>query len=98
MYIEDLLFDNAGDNVTLTLYNVTLTSQSLALLETPNTGFVFGVSNKARPKPAESKFRYDTSQQAKNKGADRTAQMRRLVCAFVVRNPPKRGFLSPRLF
>ena len=27
-----------------------------------------------------------------NKGADQIARMRRLVCAFVVRKPPKTGF------
>ena len=32
-----------------------------------------------------SKFRYHTFQKANNKGADQTAQMRRLVCAFVFR-------------
>ena len=31
-----------------------------------------------------------------NKGADQTARMRRLVCAFVVRKPPKTGFLATR--
>ena len=31
-----------------------------------------------------------------NKGADQTARMRRLVCAFVVRKPPKTGFLASR--
>ena len=30
------------------------------------------------------------------KGADQTAHMRRLVCAFVVRKPPKTGFLTTR--
>ena len=35
-------------------------------------------------------------QTAKNKGADQTARMRRLVCAFVVRKPPKSGFLETR--
>ena len=39
-------------------------------------------------------FTYDTFQKANNKGADQTARMRRLVCAFVVRNPPKTGFLA----
>ena len=29
-----------------------------------------------------------------NKGADQTARMRRLVCAFIVRIPPKTGFLA----
>ena len=37
-------------------------------------------------------FRYDTFQNANNKGADQTAQMRRLVYAFVVRKHPKTGF------
>ena len=31
-----------------------------------------------------------------NKGADQTALMRRLVCACVVRQPPKTGFLTSR--
>ena len=31
-----------------------------------------------------------------NKEADQTARMRRLVCAFVVRTPPKTGFLASR--
>ena len=43
-----------------------------------------------------STFGYDTFQNAKNKGADQTARMRRLVCAFVVRKPPKTGFLATR--
>ena len=30
------------------------------------------------------------------KGADQTAQMRRLVCACVVHKPPKTGFLASR--
>ena len=30
------------------------------------------------------------------KGADQSAQMRRLVCAFVVRKPPKTDFLASR--
>ena len=33
---------------------------------------------------------------ANNKGADQTAWMRRLVCASVVRKPPKTGFLASR--
>ena len=43
-----------------------------------------------------SKLRYDTLQNANNKGADQTARMRRLVCACVVRKPPKTGFLASR--
>ena len=43
-----------------------------------------------------SKFGYDTFQKANNKGADQTARMRRLVCAFVVRKPPKTGFFASR--
>ena len=31
-----------------------------------------------------SKYRYYSNQAAKNKGTDQTAQMRRLICAFVV--------------
>ena len=33
-------------------------------------------------------------QKANNKGADQTARMGRLVCACVVRKPPKTGFLA----
>ena len=66
---------------------------------------VFRVSDKARLKPGSSatdwnfgrrKFRYDTLQLANNQGADQTARMHRLVCAFVVRKPPKTGFLSAK--
>ena len=47
-----------------------------------------------------SKIIYDTFQKANNKDADQTARMRRLVCACVVRKPPKTGFLAsgPKLF
>ena len=38
------------------------------------------------------KFRYDTFQKTNNKGADQAAQMRRLVCAFVVHKPQRRFF------
>ena len=41
-----------------------------------------------------SKFTYDNFQKANNNGADQTARMRRLVCACVVRKPPKTGFLA----
>ena len=44
-----------------------------------------------------SVFRDDTFQNANNKGADQSAQMCRLVCAFVVCKPPKTGFLASRL-
>ena len=43
-----------------------------------------------------SQSRYDTFQKANNKGADQTARMRRLVCAFVVCKPPNTGFLESR--
>ena len=36
------------------------------------------------------------SKNANNKGADQTARMRRLVCACVVRKPPKTGYLALR--
>ena len=36
-------------------------------------------------------FIYNTFQKANNKGADQTAWMRRLICALVVRQPPKTG-------
>ena len=69
---------------------------------------VFGVSDKVRFKPACSAT--ETSQKveislvasldlalsktrANNKGADQTARM---VCACVVRKPPKTGFLASR--
>ena len=64
---------------------------------------VFGVSDKAKFKPvfylenwnfAFSKLRYDTYRKANNKGADLSARMRRQVCAFVIRKPPKTGFLT----
>ena len=48
----------------------------------------------ARKLKVQSKSRYDTFQWANNKSADQTVRMRRLVCAFVVRNPPKTGFLA----
>ena len=38
-----------------------------------------------------SKLRYGAFPKANNKGADQT-----LVCLFVVRKPPKTGFLAPR--
>ena len=41
-----------------------------------------------------SKFRYITFQKANDTGADQTARMRRLVCAFVVRKPPDDRFSS----
>ena len=31
-----------------------------------------------------------------NKGTDQSAQMRRLACAYVVRKPPKTGFVATR--
>ena len=37
---------------------------------------------------------YGTLHKANNKGADQSARMRRLVCACVVRKPPKTGFLA----
>ena len=43
-----------------------------------------------------SMFRDYTFQKANNKGADQSARMHRLVCAFVVRKLPKTGFLSSR--
>ena len=41
-----------------------------------------------------SLFRYGTFRKANNKGADQSARMRRLVCAFVGCQPPKTGFLA----
>ena len=70
---------------------------------------VFRVSDKARQKPAssatETSWKIEISPVARlhilskkhnNKGADQTARMRRLVCACVVRKPPKTGFLVSR--
>ena len=51
----------------------------------------------ARTPFAGSKPRYGTFQNANNKGGDQTARMRRLVCACVIREPPKTGFLALRL-
>ena len=42
------------------------------------------------------KIKYGTFQKTNNKGADQTAQMRRLICACVVRKPPMTGFLASR--
>ena len=42
---------------------------------------------------APSKSRYGTFQYGNNKGADQAARMRRLVCAFVVRNYRRQVFL-----
>ena len=39
---------------------------------------------------------YDTFQKANNKGADQSARMQRLVCACVVPNTLKTGFLPLR--
>ena len=36
---------------------------------------------------------YFTFQKENDKGADKTARMRRLICAFDVRNQEKSGFL-----
>ena len=44
---------------------------------------------------ARGKSRYESFQEANNKGADQTARMRILVCAFVVRKPRRQVF-SPR--
>ena len=38
----------------------------------------------------------DRFSEANNKGADQSARMRRLVCAFVVLKHPKTGFLASR--
>ena len=70
---------------------------------------VFGVSDKVIFKPVSSatdelenwnftcsKITYDTFQKMKNKGAEQSARMRRLVCVCVVRKPPKTGFLRSR--
>ena len=71
---------------------------------------VFGVSDKASFKPVSStteailkieispvpNLHMILSQKTNNKGADQTGPMRRLVCACVVRKPPKTGFLATR--
>ena len=47
--------------------------------------------------PRRSKLRVASLENANDKGADQPARsMRMLVCAFVVRRPPKTGFLAPR--
>ena len=43
-----------------------------------------------------STLSYDTFHLSNNKGTDQTVRMRRIVCAFVVCNPPKTGFLALR--
>ena len=69
---------------------------------------VFVVSNKVRFKPTclatetTQKIEIvlvaspDTFQYMNNKGADQTARMHRLICAFIVRAPPKTGFPTSR--
>ena len=71
---------------------------------------VFGVSNTESFKPislvietsykieifGSSKFTYGTFQKVKNKGADQTVRMHRLLCTCVVREPQKTGFLASR--
>ena len=42
------------------------------------------------------RLQYGAFQTVKNKGADQTAQMRKLVRPFVVRKPPKTVFLATR--
>ena len=54
------------------------------------------LQRRARKLKFRSKFRYDTFQKTNNKGADQTAHMCRLVCAFVVRKPLKTDFLTSR--
>ena len=47
--------------------------------------------------PRRSKLRVASLENANDKGADQSARsMRMLVCAFVVRKPPKTGFLVSR--
>ena len=68
---------------------------------------VFKVSDKVRFKQACSatgtsskidiSFVASFPKKANNKGADQTAQMCRLVCAFVVRKVPKTGLRASRL-
>ena len=45
---------------------------------------------------AHNKLRYGAVQIANNTGADQTARLRRLVCAFVIRKPPKTEILATR--
>ena len=47
--------------------------------------------------PRRSKLRVASLENANEKSADQSARcMRMLVCAFVVRKPPKTGFLASR--
>ena len=47
--------------------------------------------------PRRSKLRVASLENANDKGAGQSARsMRMLVCAFVVRKPPKTGFLASR--
>ena len=47
--------------------------------------------------PRRSKIRIASLENANDKGADQSVRsMRMLVCAFVVRKPPKTGFLASR--
>ena len=55
-----------------------------------------GISFQTKSGHPDSKFTYETFQKENNKGADQTAQMPRLVCACVVHNAPKTGFLAMR--
>ena len=76
--------------------------------ENPSSGFptkrVSNQSPQLQSLARKSKFHLyqvyiinnDTFQKANNKGADQTVRMRRLVCAFAVRKPPKTGFLTSR--
>ena len=73
---------------------------------------VFGVSDKVSFKPVstateislkieispKASLHKKKNQKANNNGADQTAQMRRLVCAFVVCKPLKTGFLRRCLY
>ena len=47
--------------------------------------------------PTRSQLRVASLKNAIDEGADQSARsMRRLVCAFVVRKPPKTGFIASR--
>ena len=65
-------------------------------LEKLSSGFLSKQYSNQSPKLTRSKFTYGTFQKAKNKGSDQTEVMHRLVCACVVRKPPKTVFLVMR--
>ena len=95
---------------TSPIYTCIAISVNIILFGPRREKTVFGVFDKARPKPVcsatESSKKIEISpesclhmilyKKANNKGADQTARMRRLFCASVVRKPLKTGFLALR--